>query len=129
MAYYAILNEDNIVTSVFKGIDEDDLDNLPSEFETWEEFYSDFHSLTVKRTSYNTARNEHKEGNTPFRGNYAGVGYYYDESNDVFYELQEFQSWSLNTDNWTIEPPIPFPNDGQQYLWNEEIGNWELQDD
>ena len=49
------------------------------------------------QTSYNTRGNVHLNDGTPLRGNYAGVGYTYDYTNDVFYEPQPFPSWILNT--------------------------------
>ena len=71
------------------------------------------------QTSYNTSANQHKQGETPLRGNYAGIGFIYDESNDVFYEPQPFNSWTLNTSTWLWEEPVDYPTDGQRYIWNE----------
>ncbi len=65
-------------------------------------------------------------GGTPRRGNYAGVGYMYDKENDVFYAQQPFSSWVLNTNTWLWESPVPYPNDGESYFWNEEDRNWNL---
>ena len=96
MAHYAFI-KDNIVTEVITGKDE--TETAPDGFADWEEYY-----LTkrpgqdaCKRTSYNTHANEHRLGGTPFRGNYAGKGYTYDSSNDVFYETQPYASWSLDS--------------------------------
>jgi len=47
------------------------------------------------QTSYNTHGNQHPEGR-PLRGNYAGIGFTYDDTNDVFYAPQPYPSWSLN---------------------------------
>jgi hypothetical protein len=58
------------------------------------------------QTSYNTHANQHPEGR-PLRGNYAGVGYTYDATNDVFYAPQPFKSWMLNKTTWTWEAPVP----------------------
>jgi hypothetical protein len=79
---------------------------------------------TWLQTSYNTYGNQHPEGR-PLRGNYAGIGYTYDATNDVFYAPQPYPSWILNTNTWLWEAPIPIPTDGNQYKWNETITNWE----
>ena len=55
------------------------------------------------QTSYNTYGNQHKLGGTPLRGNFAGVGYTYDETNDVFYAPKPGTEWVLNTTTWTWE--------------------------
>lgn len=75
------------------------------------------------QTSYNTYGNQHPEGR-PLRGNYAGVGYTYDDKHDVFYAPQPFSSWLLNQTTWLWEPPIPYPVDDKIYVWNEETKNW-----
>jgi len=74
------------------------------------------------QTSYNTYGNQHPNG-TPLRGNYAGIGYTYNETNDVFYAPKPYPSWTLNNTTWLWEAPIPMPTDGM-YKWNEELGNW-----
>jgi hypothetical protein len=71
------------------------------------------------QTSYNTWGNTHSEGGTPLRGNYAGIGFIYDEENDVFYSPKKYDSWVLNTETWLWEPPIEVPNDEEYYIWNE----------
>jgi hypothetical protein len=76
------------------------------------------------QTSYNTYGNQHKNGGTPLRGNYAGVGYTYDKQNDVFYAPQPFASWVLNQSTWLWEAPTPMPADGKIYDWNESLLNW-----
>jgi hypothetical protein len=76
------------------------------------------------QTSYNTHGNQHPEGR-PLRGNYAGIGYNYDATNDVFYAPQPFPSWILNNTTWLWEAPVAMPTDGKDYKWNESITNWE----
>jgi hypothetical protein len=119
MAHYAFLDENNIVTSVIVGKEEgtDGID--------WEQKYGEIKGQTCKRTSYNTYGNTHKDGGTPFRGNYAGIGYTYDEVNDVFIAPKPFNSWILNV-NWLWEAPVEYPNDGNFYDWNEETQSWDL---
>lgn len=127
MAHYAFLDDNNIVTEVIVGKDENDIDDLPEEFTSWEQFYGNFRQQTCVRTSYNTLANSHILGNTPFRGNYAGVGFIYDSENDVFYPPQPYPSWTLSSD-WVWESPIPYPEDEFLYVWNEELQLWDLQE-
>ena len=91
MAHYAFLDENLLVTEVIVGKDENnDVD--------WEEYYGNIRNQDCKRTSYNTVGNQHKLSGTPFRGNYAGVGYTYDETNDVFIAPKPADNYTLNTD-------------------------------
>jgi hypothetical protein len=76
------------------------------------------------QTSYNTHGNQHPEGR-PLRGNYAGIGYIYNSTNDVFYAPQPFPSWTLNNTTWLWEAPVAMPTDDKKYNWNESITNWE----
>lgn len=77
------------------------------------------------QTSYNTFGNTHPN-NTPLRGNYAGIGYTYDRVNDVFYAPQLYSSWILNEITWLWEAPVTYPDDGNEYTWNEETVSWQL---
>ena len=79
---------------------------------------------TWLQTSYNTHGNQHPEGR-PLRGNYAGIGYTYDTTNDVFYAPQPYPSWILNNTTWLWEAPVAMPTDDKKYKWNESITNWE----
>lgn len=116
-----MIDENNIVTQVISGIDE--TEDAPEGYEDWEEFYGELHSSTCKRTSYNTLRNTHREEGTPFRGNYAAIGYVYDSTNDVFYEQQPYASWTLNESDWQWEPPVEYPESGW-HIWDEENTQW-----
>jgi hypothetical protein len=122
MAHYAYLDENNIVTNVIVGKDESDivLDENGNPYD-WEVYYG------AKKTSYNTIGGVHLLGGTPFRKNYAGIGYTYDESRDAFIEPKPHESWVLNEDTCTWEAPIQRPEniDGHIWMWNEEILNWE----
>ncbi len=75
------------------------------------------------QTSYNTLGNQHPQGN-PLRGNYAGIGFAYDEVNDVFVAPQPFGNWVLNTTSWLWEPPIAMPVDEYFHAWNQETTAW-----
>jgi len=64
--------------------------------------------------------------NDTIRGNFAGVGYTYDEENDVFISPQPYPSWELN-EEWKWEAPIPYPSDAEiGTFWNEEILDWDV---
>jgi hypothetical protein len=133
MAHYAFIDENNIVTQVIVGANENE--TPPTGFDTWESYYEslDWHSGTCLRTSYNTFQNTHLDGGTPYRGNYAGFGMIYDSVNDVFYEQQPYASWTLDTNTWTWQPPIQMPELTEEqknaeevtsYYWDEETSNW-----
>jgi hypothetical protein len=57
------------------------------------------------QTSYNTIGNQHTQGGTPLRGNYAGIGYTYDKEHDVFYAPKPTENATLNTETWTWDIP------------------------
>lgn len=118
MAYYAFLDENNIVEHVMPGIDETELiEGLDPE--TW---YGNFKNKTCKRTSFNTKGGVHLEGKVPFRKNYAGIGYKYEESLDAFIPPKPFNSWILNEETCLWDPPVPMP-DGN-YGWDEATQSW-----
>jgi hypothetical protein len=76
------------------------------------------------QTSYNTIGGQHTQGGTPLRGNYAGVGYTYDRTNDVFYPPQPYPSWTIEAPTWTWTPPVPYPTDDNRYNWDETTKTW-----
>lgn len=115
MAHYCILDENNIVTQVFVGKNEGDDGKTGAE---WEEYYS------AKQTSYNTRGGVHALGGTPFRKNYAGIGYTYDETRDAFIPPKLYPSWVLNEDSCLWDSPTPYPTDGKQYVWDEATTSW-----
>tara|TARA_S200002703_G_scaffold152185_1_gene152362 strand:+ start:172 stop:543 length:372 start_codon:yes stop_codon:yes gene_type:complete len=120
MAHYSFLNMQNIVTEVIVGKDETD---GPT---NWEIHYGNFREQVCKRTSYNTKGGVHANSGTPFRKNYAGIGYTYDETRDAFIPPQPYDSWVLNETSCLWEAPVAYPTDGNQYEWNEELGTWDL---
>lgn len=75
------------------------------------------------QTSYRTLGNQHPEGR-PLRGNYAGIGYTYDDVNDVFIAPKPFDNWVLDTATWLWNPPIAMPVDEYFYTWNQETTAW-----
>ena len=76
------------------------------------------------QTSYNTQGGVHLLGGEPLRGNFAGIGFVYDNVKDVFYAPKPFKSWKLNETTWSWEAPTPMPNDGKMYKWNEKSKAW-----
>jgi hypothetical protein len=77
------------------------------------------------QTSYNTYGGQHPEGR-PLRKNYAGVGYTYDPQRDAFIPPKPYNSWVLDEESCLWESPVPYPNDEQRYIWNEEAQSWDL---
>ena len=82
------------------------------------------------QTSYNTRGGVHygqdgqPDGGVALRGNYAGIGYTYDRTNDVFYAPQPYPSWTISAPDWTWKAPVAMPTDGKQYTWDEATKNW-----
>ena len=123
MAHFAKLGKGNIVervevvsndiaTTEQAGVDF--LNNLYGTNDIW------------KQTSYNTYGGIHQLDGTPFRKNYAGIGFKYDKYKDAFIPPKPFNSWTLNETTFLWEAPVEYPNDGQRYLWNETNQSWDL---
>lgn len=100
------------------------------------EFFQSFVDVSPGQwiqTSYNTHGGIHYETNseTPspdqskaLRKNFAGVGYSYDAQRDAFIPPKPYPSWVLNEFSCLWEAPIPYPEDGGAYVWNEETQSW-----
>jgi len=85
------------------------------------------------QTSFNTRGGIHYDPITgkpddgiPLRKNYAGTGFTYDKSRDAFIPPQPYPSWTLNEETCLWDSPVPYPEDGQIYNWNEETQTWNL---
>ena len=104
MAHYAFINNDNIVTEVIVGRDEND---LPDGITSWEDYYGNLRNQICLRTSYNTHGNQHTTGGTPFRGNYAGIGYTYDADRDAFIPPEPPDAIGFDEDTLTWIVPVP----------------------
>jgi hypothetical protein len=76
------------------------------------------------QTSYNTHGGVHKNGGTPLRKNYAGVGYTYDATKDAFIPPQPYASWVLDDATCLWNAPIAMPTDGKVYGWDETTTSW-----
>ena len=112
MAHYAFLDENNIVTDVIVGVDENEL----IEGKTPEQWYSEFRGQRCLRTSYNAS----------IRKNYATKGGYYDEDFDAFIQPKKYASWKLNYETFQWEPPVPEPEHaaGELWIWSEPNKEW-----
>ena len=139
MAHFAKLDSNNIVIAVVVGRDED---------ENAEDEISVRTGDVYKRTSYNTLAGKHNLSGTPFRKNYAGIGYTYDEARDAFIEPQRYPSWVLDEETCTWGAPVVHPHvgkeftsnveidgvttsvtslgDGIEYRWNEDTTSWDV---
>lgn len=76
------------------------------------------------QTSYNTYGGVHIHGGTPLRKNFAAIGMVYDPVRDAFYTRKPYPSWVLNEDTCLWDAPIPMPQDGKRYSWDEASLNW-----
>jgi hypothetical protein len=75
------------------------------------QFLENIHGWPLwKQTSYNTQANVHSLGGTPFRKNYAGIGYTYDEDRDAFIPPKPFASWVVNETTCVWEAPVAYPS-------------------
>ena len=91
------------------------------------DFLTKLHGWAIwVQTSFNTNGGVHDKGGTPLRKNHAGIGYTYDEERDAFIPKKPYSSWLLNEESCQWESPIPYPQDGNKYTWNETIKNWEI---
>jgi hypothetical protein len=122
MAHYAYLDKDGIVVDIITGVDETELiDGLHPEI-----WYADFRGQPCKRTSFNTQAGQHASGGTPFRGNYAHIGFIYDATFDAFYPQQPYPSWKLNYLTFTWHAPVAKPEEveGHTWKWSEPNQEW-----
>ena len=138
MAHFAKLGSNSKVIAVLTCGNKDMLNGNGVEDETVGQQYLERHNNWPAQmwiqTSYNTSAGTHKLGGTPFRGNYAGIGYIWDEDNNIFYPKKPYASWVLNTTTATWHSPIgDAPDDltaeeiaaGTYYVWNEGTGAWD----
>lgn len=115
MPHFAKLDENNVVTFVTVGSDVDEGKETELSEKTGEVY---------KQTSYNTLGGTHLLGGTPFRKNFAGVGFTFDEERDAFIPPKPFDSWILDEDSCLWLAPVPYPEDGRVYFWDEPVVDW-----
>jgi len=117
MAHFAEIGPDSIVLRVIAVANEELLDENGVE---QEQIGADFcHNLlggTWVQTSYNRS----------FRKNFAGAGFTYDNQRDAFIPPKPFDSWVLDKATCQWAAPVPYPSDGADYLWDEEVTDWKL---
>jgi hypothetical protein len=124
MAHYAFLDENNIVTEVIVGKNEGE-DGID-----WQSQYSAIRGQVCKRTSYNTHGGVHSGGGTPFRKNYAGIGYTFDAARDAFIPPRPYASWVLDEQTCLWNAPVAMPEDAgtgdppKRYQWDEVTTSW-----
>jgi len=123
MAHFARLGVGNVVVKVHVVSNDvatteqagvDFLNNLFNTRDVW------------KQTSYNTHGGVHLLGGTPFRKNYASIGFKYNQTRDAFIAPKPYQSWTLNEDTCQWEAPVALPDTENRYNWNEETKQWDL---
>ncbi len=152
MAHFAKIGSNGKVIQVLTLNNKDMLNADGVEDETVGQQYLEQHNNWPAQmwiqTSYNTSGNTHKDGGTPLRGNYAGIGYTWDEDNNIFWPQKSFASWvkDTTTANWKSPigdaPALTAEQESQNtpadentpathnwvYLWNEDGQSWDLTD-
>lgn len=134
MAHFAKLDDNNIVLTTIVVADSD----APTESagQTFLENTFGWAANKWKQTSYNTRGGKHydADGNESadqtkaLRANFAGAGWKYDSTNDIFHKPNApYASWTLNTTSGLWEPPVDYPDDwnGANYNWNESTQTWD----
>ena len=146
MAHFAKLGSNGKVIQVLTLNNNDMLNADGVEDETVGQQYLELHNNWPAQmwiqTSYNTSGGTHKNGGTPFRGNYAGIGYTCDEDDQIFWPKKPHASWVKNNSEARWQSPIgdaPALTDEQEsqniadthewnYVWNETNTTWDLTD-
>ena len=146
MAHFAKLGANGKVIAVLTLNNSDMLnaDNVEDESvgQQYLERHNNWPAQMWIQTSYNTSGNTHKDGGTPFRGNYAGIGYTYDEDDNIFWSKKPHASWVKHNASASWKSPIgdaPALTEEQTsqntalthrwgYTWNEAGQSWDLAD-
>ena len=140
MAHFAKINENNIVGTVVVVSNDVIVDENGNEQEQLGvDFLNNLYktdNVIWKKTSYNTHNGKHYYSNESgekvesddqskaFRKNYAGLGYTYDATRDAFIPPKPYNSWILNETTCDWDPPVPEPDDGKDYDWDENSNSW-----
>ena len=138
MAHFAKLGSNSKVIQVLTLNNGDMLNADGVEDETVGQQYLERHNNWPAQmwiqTSYNTSAGTHKDGGTPLRGNYAGIGHIWDEDNNIFYPKKPYESWILNVAEARWQSPIgdapaltaEEKEASSLYQWNEDTKAWDL---
>jgi len=138
MAHFAKINNDKKVIAVLTLNNSDMLnaDGVEEELigQQYLEKHNNWPAQMWIQTSYNTSGGQHKNGGTPFRGNYAGIGYTWDEDNQIFWPKKLHASWVKHIPTASWKSPIgdaPELTEEQKaamsyYQWNEAGQSWDL---
>jgi hypothetical protein len=123
MAHFAKLKVGNIVERVEKVSND-----IATTEQAGLEFLQNLHKTSDMfiQTSYNTRGGVHKLGGTPFRKNFAGIGFKYDQTRDAFIPPKPYASWILNEETCRWEAPVALPDTENIYNWNEQNQTWDL---
>ena len=121
MAHFAKLGTGNIVTAVHVVSND-----VATTEQAGVDFLNDLYKTrdVWKKTSYNTKGGVHLLGETPFRKNYASIGYTYNQTKDAFIPPKPFDSWTLNETTCIWEAPVAYPSDDKDYEWDESSTSW-----
>jgi len=130
MAHFAKINTDNIVINVVVINNNELLIDGEENEQKGINFLNSLSNTNYnwKKTSYNTVGGVHLNDGTPFRKNFAGIGFTYDSGRDAFIPPKPYPSWTLNEDTCRWEAPVAKPEDsgnGKYYEWNESTTSWE----
>ena len=142
MARFAKINDDNLVLTVLVLDDKDtkNADGVEEELigQQYLEKHNNWPAQMWIQTSYNTSSNKHNSGDDSkaFRGNYAGIGYEWDEDNQIFWSKKPYTSWVKDTTTASWKSPIgdaPALTAEEEtakkfYVWNEADQSWDLTD-
>jgi len=148
MAHFAKLGSNGKVIQVLTLDNKDMLNADGVEDESVGQQYLETHNNWPAQmwiqTSYNTSQNKHKSGDDSkaFRGNYAGIGYTWDEDDQIFWPKKSYASWVKNMSEARWQSPIgdepelteeqTSQNEAQthvwHYVWNESNQSWDLTD-
>jgi len=138
MAHFAKLGANGKVIAVLTLNNSDMLNASGVEDESVGQQYLERHNNWPAQmwiqTSYNTQGGKHNKGGTPFRGNYAGIGYTWDEDDQIFWPKKPFASWVKDVATASWKSPIgdaPALTEEQKtalsyYQWNEAGQSWDL---
>tara|TARA_B100000029_G_scaffold32556_1_gene31071 strand:- start:407 stop:862 length:456 start_codon:yes stop_codon:yes gene_type:complete len=148
MAHFAKLGANGKVIQVLTLDNKDMLNADGVEDETVGQQYLEKHNNWAAQmwiqTSYNTSGNKHSSGDDSkaFRGNYAGIGYEWDEDNQIFWSKKPYPSWVKHIASASWKSPIgdapelsaekQAQNDAGThrwgYSWNEDNQSWDAVD-